>query len=299
VMKKNRYLILCFFIFSGCNWSNHPKYKRISLDNSLLWEISGNGLASPSYLYGTDHLIGGSFLDTLPYVMEKFKQCKAVATEADLESEPLEYKSHIFLKNDSLSNLFTRDEFSEIDRVLTHFLPYPLLKFNHVKPVYVYYQLSSFISPRTASSTNHHLDRYFRDEAHKMGYKVLGLEGVKFHDSLLYDSPLDKQKKSLLYFVRHIDYYRTLLQKASKLYHEQNLNGLEIQTNSKPVFTDERLDRTVRARNMNWLRKLPAIMKQQPTFIAVGAGHLLWDCGLINQLRLKGYTVKPVGPQTP
>ena len=27
------------------------------LDKALLWEISGNGLASPSYLYGTIHII--------------------------------------------------------------------------------------------------------------------------------------------------------------------------------------------------------------------------------------------------
>ncbi|WP_295666695.1 TraB/GumN family protein [uncultured Mucilaginibacter sp.] len=294
MMKKTCCLIFCFFVFAGCNWSNRPKYKRIALDNSLLWEISGNGLASPSYLFGTDHLIGGNFLDTLPYVMGKFKQCKAVATEADLDSEPLEYKSHIFLKHDSLSHLFTPDEFSEIDRTLTRFLPWPLLKFNRYKPVYVYDELSVFISAKTTSKTNHHLDKYFREEGRKMGYKILGLETVKFHDSLLYDAPLDKQKESLLYLVRHIDQVRKSRQKSFKLYHEQNLNGLEILANSNAEFTNERYDGFIRARNNNWLRELPAIMKQQPTFIAVGAAHLLWDCGLINQLRLKGYTVKAV-----
>jgi uncharacterized protein YbaP (TraB family) len=293
-MNKTRYLVICFFMIASCNWSNRQKYKRITLANSLLWEISGNGLASPSYLYGTDHLIGSNFLDTLPYVMNRFKQCKAVATEADLDSDSSEYKLHIFLKNDSLSNMFTADEFSEIDRVLTHFLPYPFSKFNHVKPIYVYYELHSFISQRTASRANHHLDRYFREEGRKMGFRIMGLETVKFHDSLLYDAPLDHQKKSLLYLVRHIDQIRISRQKIFKLYHQQNLNGLEIQTNSKEEFTDVRLDGVIRARDMNWLRELPAIMKQQPTFIAVGAGHLLWDCGLINQLRLSGYTVKPV-----
>jgi uncharacterized protein YbaP (TraB family) len=293
-MKKICYFVFCFFTLAGCNWSNRPKYRRIALDNSLLWEISGHGLASPSYLYGTDHLIGGNFLDTIPYVMEKFRQCKALATETDWDTAPDDYKSHIFLKNDSLSNLFTNDEFSEIDKVLLHYLPWPLKRYNRFKPVYVYDDLFYYISARTASRTNHHLDRYFQDTARKMRYKTLGLETVKFHDSLLYDAPLDIQKKQLLYLVRHIDHYRKSRQKSYRLYHQQNLNALEIQTNSREVFTDARLDGAVRARNMNWLRELPAIMKQQPTFIAVGAGHLLWDCGLINQLRLKGYTVTPV-----
>jgi len=294
MMRKKHCLVFCLFILAGCNWSNRPKYRRIALDNSLLWEVSGNGLTSPSYLYGTDHLIGRSFLDTLPYVMERFRQCKAVAGEEDIDSGRRTYLSHIFMENDSLTNLFTSDEFSEIDKTLTHYLPYPLLNFNRRKPIYVLYTMEDLLYTRTASRINHQLDRYFQDTGRIMGYKILGLESVRFHDSLLYDRPLADQKKSLLYFVRHIDEFRRIRQKDVRLYHQQNLNALEIQTNPKQVFTDARLDDVVRARNMNWLRELPAIMKQQPTFIAVGAGHLLWDCGLINQLRLKGYTVTPV-----
>src|SRR6202012_4372475 len=121
-----------------------------------------------------------------------------------------------------------------------------------------------------------HLDRYFRDEAHRMGLKVLGLESVKFHDSTLYDAPLEVQKKNLLWLVKHIDQYRKSREKFFWLYHQQNLNAMETQSNSKEIFNDARLDAVVRARDMNWLRELPEIMHQQPTFIAVGAGHLLW-----------------------
>lgn len=31
--------------------------KSPKLENSLLWEVSGNGLTKPSYLYGTVHMI--------------------------------------------------------------------------------------------------------------------------------------------------------------------------------------------------------------------------------------------------
>ena len=31
--------------------------KPLSSDHSLLWQISGNGLSKPSYLYGTIHMI--------------------------------------------------------------------------------------------------------------------------------------------------------------------------------------------------------------------------------------------------
>jgi len=53
-------------------------------------------------------------------------------------------------------------------------------------------------------------------------------------------------------------------------------------------------DKLLKDRNLNWITQLPAIMQQQPTFIAVGAGHLVGDYGLIKQLRLKGYKVTAV-----
>jgi len=292
-MKKISLLLLCILIIS-CNEPERLKYKSIPLDNSLLWQISGNGLAAPSYLFGTDHLIGGNFLDTLPYVMDKFRQCKAVATEADLESEPDEYKSHIVLTNDSLSHLFTAVEFTEISKALVPYGKWQYKTLNRLKPAYLYDYLYTAISARTASKTNHHLDKYFREAGRVMGYKIIGLESVAFHDSLLFDAPMANQKTNLLYLVRHMDQTRKLRGENFKLYYQQDLNGLEKHESLKNGYTDKFLYKYIASRNSNWLRELPAIMKEQPTFIAVGAAHLLWNCGLINQLRLKGYTVTPI-----
>lgn len=47
-------------------------------------------------------------------------------------------------------------------------------------------------------------------------------------------------------------------------------------------------------RNNNWIRKIPTIISRESAFIAVGAAHLAGKKGLINQLRLLGYTVERV-----
>jgi uncharacterized protein YbaP (TraB family) len=36
------------------------------------------------------------------------------------------------------------------------------------------------------------------------------------------------------------------------------------------------------------------IMKKESVFIAVGAGHLVGEMGLISLLRKEGYTVRPI-----
>ncbi|MBK8520903.1 MAG: TraB/GumN family protein [Chitinophagaceae bacterium] len=45
-------------------------------------------------------------------------------------------------------------------------------------------------------------------------------------------------------------------------------------------------------RNKNWVEQLKVIMKNNPVFTAVGAGHLVGKNGLIALLRAEGYTVR-------
>ena len=47
-------------------------------------------------------------------------------------------------------------------------------------------------------------------------------------------------------------------------------------------------------RNNHWVQELPALMQEQPLFVAVGALHLVGKNGLVNQLRARGFTLTPV-----
>ncbi|MEP7218312.1 MAG: TraB/GumN family protein, partial [Bacteroidota bacterium] len=56
------------------------------VDRSLLWEISGKGLAHPSYLYGTFHVEDKRVFDFTDSVLLKFHECTAFASEIVLDS---------------------------------------------------------------------------------------------------------------------------------------------------------------------------------------------------------------------
>ena len=47
-------------------------------------------------------------------------------------------------------------------------------------------------------------------------------------------------------------------------------------------------------RNVKWLEKLPAMMSEKSSFIAVGCLHLIGEGGLIEGLRKLGYKVEAV-----
>lgn len=58
-MKKVFHLFIAF-ILVVFSIKSQAQTKSPKLENSLLWEVSGNGLSKPSYLYGTIHMICSS-----------------------------------------------------------------------------------------------------------------------------------------------------------------------------------------------------------------------------------------------
>jgi uncharacterized protein YbaP (TraB family) len=84
VIKSTIAVVL--FIFSG---TIHAQKKAPKLENSLLWEVSGNGLSKPSYLYGTIHMICGSDYFLSDKTKKAFEASEKLVLEIDM-SDPKE-----------------------------------------------------------------------------------------------------------------------------------------------------------------------------------------------------------------
>lgn len=59
-------------------------------------------------------------------------------------------------------------------------------------------------------------------------------------------------------------------------------------------MTGAEFKKSVDDKNAEWVKKLPAFMKETSSFITVGAIHLGGINGLVKQLQKKGYKVKPI-----
>jgi uncharacterized protein YbaP (TraB family) len=82
--------------------------------------------------------------------------------------------------------------------------------------------------------------------------------------------------------------------KLMQAYKDQDLSKLEELTKTTDMGIANFTDILLYNRNKNWVEKLKTIMPGSPVVVAVGAGHLPGDKGVINLLRKAGYTVKPV-----
>jgi hypothetical protein len=290
-MKKLVLLAVCLFILQTAFTQSNPP----ALQKSLLWEISGNGLAEPSYLFGTYHFAGKDFIDSLPAIEKDFEKCKAVVGEFVIDASAIAKMGPAMRMTDNtLDKILSPDEYKLVGDYLQQTAHMNISSFNKLKPAAIEVLLLSFTAPKTISATNPALDEYFQTEGKKRHDVLLGLETVDDQIDLLLNTPMADQKRHLLEAIRKKDEQKKEIDMMYDLYRHQDLDGLGKELISDEDYTPEEMDKLLKNRNLKWIQELPAILKQQSTFIAVGAAHLVGEYGLISQLRLKGYTVKPV-----
>lgn len=264
--------------------------------NSLLWEISGNGLKKPSYLFGTHHLIGAKFADTMKVLQEKFKSTDAVVGEIVMDST-MQTKMAPFLvmKNNTLDSLLTKSEYKEVEDYFKSKQPgFELKQLNNFKPAVVAITMMLFESPDMLKDIGKGMDESFQKYAKKNGKSLYGLETAEYQGALLFDSDLQKQKKALLKSIREVDKSKQKMEELKTYYVTQDIDKLTELFKNQDEESKEFMTELLKNRNKRWLDQLPALMQKQSLFIVVGAGHLVGAEGLIKGLQLKGYILKPV-----
>jgi len=264
--------------------------------NSLLWEISGNGLKKPSYLFGTHHLIGAKFADTMKVLQEKFKSTDAVVGEIVMDSTTqTKMAPFLVMKNNTLDSLLTKSEYKEVEDYFKSKQPgFELKQLNNFKPAMVAIMMMLFESPDMLKDIGEGMDDSFQKYAKKNGKSLYGLETAEYQGALLFDSDLQKQKKALLKSIREVDKSKQKMEELKTYYMTQDIDKLTELFKNQDEESKEFMTELLKNRNKRWLDQLPALMQKQSLFIVVGAGHLVGTEGLIKGLQLKGYILKPV-----
>ena len=134
-MIKAQVLLLLLVIFCGST-----SYAQKQTSNSLLWEISGNGLQQPSYLFGTIHMICKEDFILSETAKQKFNSSKQVYLELDMDDPQLQMTMMQQLQlpsNESLKNKFDESDFKALDSFLMKELNMNLAVFDQFKPMMV------------------------------------------------------------------------------------------------------------------------------------------------------------------
>lgn len=285
---------ISLFLISGicCAQTGNGQLKYSADDNTLLWEISGNGLSKPGYLYGTIHILCTEDMRFSNSLQQAIASSGAVYLELDLDDPAvfLGALSLISMKGGKkLKDLYSPEAYQRIADYFKDSLKKPIALFQTMKPAF----LSALLYPAMMPCTNTgSVDEAIMKLAGENNIPINGLETMAIQASVFDSIPYEKQANQLLESIDSLGKYRIQFSRLLAAYKNQDLHEIE-KIFDDPVFGiedsgNELLDK----RNKNWVMQLKEIMKKEAVFTAVGAGHLVGKNGLIALLRAEGYRVR-------
>lgn len=279
----------------------------LNVNAQLLWKISGNGLEKPSYIFGTHHLAPLSIKDSiadLPQAIDGTTQVYGEVIMADMMSPQfmqLMQQQMMIAGDTTLQSLFTPEQLELVSKVVKENMMADLSMLDKLKPAVITQQLTLLFCMKHFGGINpqEQLDSYFQQQATQSGKKVGGLETPESQLDVLFNTQtLQRQANLLFCLVQDIDKAMSQAKRLNEAYLSQNLDDVlklmeEREGNSCDPLPGE-MESLLDDRNKAWIEKMPAIMKDAPTFFVVGAGHLPGANGVLNLLKQQGYTVEPM-----
>ncbi len=291
-MKKTSLYYLVGIIASilAC-YINNSSAQTDNKGKSLLWSINSKNLRTPSYLFGTIHLICPEDYVWTNAMAQSLQKSEEICLELDMDDEGMTMEIALGMLDKSgkkLSEYFTAEEYARLKQIIADSTGMDIAQFEPMKPVV----LQSILTSLLANCKNPvSYEANISDLAKKEQKEVSGLETpsqqLEMFDNLVADSVV----KAINETVNDINKQRAEYNKLIQLYKKQDLPKLHaLIQESKDIDLSGFLDN----RNKQWIESMVEKMEQHSIFFAVGAGHLWGENGLINLLRKEGYIVTPI-----
>lgn len=293
-MKK----IVSFLLFAAIAIGSHAQ---------ILWKVSGNGLAQPSYIMGTHHLAPLSIKDSIAGLQAAVSATTQLVGELnmmELQNPAIMQMMQKMIVTDTdttLQSLFTPEEYQLVRNCVQENLKFDVAQMPKAKPSFLQNNLVVLLYMKHVHDYNpmEQLDASFQIEAKAQGKKIIALETPEFQFDLLYNSTsLKRQAELLLCLLNNIEKTVAQSKELTVCYMNQDLEGLQKLAETRNGDSCDPLPGEMEAmidhRNETWGKKLPTLMKSAPTLVVVGALHLPGQNGVLNLLKKQGYTVEAV-----
>jgi uncharacterized protein YbaP (TraB family) len=266
----------------------------------LIWEA--RSATNIIFLFGTIHIGARKMYPLSPAVEKAFADSRALALEAD-PTEPaaaVESMAAIaYRPPDNIANHISPELMSKVEKVLPKVgLPIEYAKF--MRPALLAMTIAVMEIGRQGYDANLGLDLHFARLAKQQGKRIVELESLSDQVMLLQSFSPALQAGMLEASVQGVETgaLASELNDLVAAWRSGNTEALMVQLQKdtedlQPELAEEYNDALYRTRNRDMAQKLSTILSgSEPTFVAVGAGHLLGSTGLIELLQAKGYQLR-------
>ena len=272
--------------------------------SQLLWKVTDNNSGKTSYVFGTHHFAPLSMLDSIKGLDAALQNADKVYGELDMQaamdpSALMGMQQMMMAPADStIDKVLTTKQLADLNMAWAKYGTdqIPLNALYVLKPAGLSTQLAALMSAKVLPDINvgQGIDNELQVRARKAGKQVAGLETMEFQTNMLLGDPISKQAEDLVETIEDIDAEAGKLVRLTNAYLAQNYKDIETICAESVLKNPESAEKMIISRNNNWMKQLEPEMKNTNLLVVVGAGHLVGDKGILNQLKQAGYTVTPV-----
>jgi uncharacterized protein YbaP (TraB family) len=262
---------------------------------ALLWEISGKGLQRPSYLFGTMHVSSKLVFHLSDSFYLDIKNADVVALELD----PQLWQDQLFRFQNMQSNLRFYTQGAPND--LINERSFQLEKYDDrlksafsEEPTIINGLLYRSYNTRADFEEDTYLDLYIYQTGRKLGKQATGVENYFQTERLVMEAAQDmlKDKKKRAPNTDGQSAFE-IERKTQEAYRKGDLDMLDsLEKLMEP--SEAYMEKFLYRRNEIQAASIDSIVQHHSLFVGVGAAHLPGKRGVIELLRKKGYTLRPV-----
>jgi uncharacterized protein YbaP (TraB family) len=259
-----------------------------AFSQSLLWKISGNGLAKCTYVYGTIHIKDKRVFAWKDLIYSKIDECDHFVAEIDLNPENLMHAASLLMlpEGKTLRDIFTADEYELIRNKVRDCSGYELSLFDRIKPAAL---IALCLPGNPKNDLEATVDEMLYRYAVSKGKEVTGIETIAEQAAMM-----DIIPNNYVYaYFKEYDKQAGEIEKLISLYQSARLDSLLVlleEGETGALLIDDLLI----FRNQRMVERLLPVINEHSAFIAIGAGHLPGQQGVLQLLRSNGYFVEPV-----
>lgn len=260
--------------------------------NSLLWEISGNGLTKKSYLYGTMHVSEKVSYHLSDAFFKHLLEADIVSNESDPETWQDISESTMDNYYDQYRNVnykfYSLFYLRPMDKEMLKYIFSGASYSSHIM------SLSNYDEQSANFQENNVLDMFIYQTGRKYKKRIVGLENARKSMEMYYSvtgkdaRPKEENRALAMKIMKN----RPLNEAMKDFYREKDIVMLD--SLSKLTSSEKSHEAMIVKRNIIMTKSIDSLAHTGSVFAAVGAAHLAGKQGIIELLRAKGFVLSPV-----
>jgi len=257
---------------------------------SIFWEVSGNGLVSPSYLYGTMHRLCKRDIQFSDTLLRLFASCRSFFKETVFDGDT----SALFDKRPdgiTLTKIIGKNEFKRVK----HFFANDPSMTDSVLNALSVYNLETKMIEEIGKCETSSVDKelWLMAKANNMSLNLL--ETIEEHMKYETKFSISDQADYASFLLNNIEKLAKVLRNSISWYFTGDVDKMyelfaHSSNGAKTFMAIDLGDR----RNKIWLPRMEKAMAENSCFFAFGCMHLPGPNGIVSMLRDQGYVVRAI-----